>query len=868
MRNIFFRLATRLSILMLAVLSACGDLDKLSSSADVVSFQIDTVYTASVELGIPQIDRQEGVIQIPLLYGKYIPDIRFKAQVRIDKDAKQLLNLNPDTVTVSRWTEDVMFYVAAQNGSVREWAVRLVPVAQDKPADVLGMAVADFTPSTCVVGDSAFVFVDGTERYIKVMAPQAVFPLTVKPSFRLSEGCKVVGGEQELTFQSRLDLKTVSIEAEDGFVQDWTVFVETGDIIYADNQAGYPGTQTYSTNLAESSMDVSLLTGDGNQIARFEVDSVQNVVSIVVRNSTSRSPQYPLSVRMDFPLRFNQMSIGLQPGETITFSGPDQVKTFYLYDQYNDLKKLWKVRIEPYKNNEAEVTSFMLTRSTPSSVKFLMDSTEINSENATITLVVNDGTDAFPVQLRANVGVSAGATLFGIENGKDFVMDNLNAQKTFMVIAEDGTEKQWTIRLVFAGALATDADVETFRITSYHGAAGKLQMSQTADVDKVNKIITLTITAKGSDLPLQLKAAMSLSYKATMTQGAFSPNDFLTFNSLADTYRFTVRSQDGLTENQYTIRLDDHSPAAGTAADLLTFKANNIAAGYVVASTSVDQAGRTITMHVTQKGSGQFSFIPQYTTSDGAIVAGISPTAALRFASLKEQKTFSVTSEDGQTVNRWRIQISYEPPLTNGTMDWSGTTLPGWSSSNTSYATIAQRATGQDGTSCTLLTTGSAAGFFASGSIFLGRFEMSLSQVSNPKAMTHFGIAFDGRPKSLSFDVSYSTSNDKGSVDFQLLNYTGSGSIEYHKYGSVNSAGKFVADASREPGVTVVAYGYTTISNTNGWTRITLPLDYYYTEDQMDVTHIFITFSTSYQGDQFKGSSDSKMYIDNIVLNY
>jgi hypothetical protein len=50
------------------------------------------------------------------------------------------------------------------------------------------------------------------------------------------------------------------------------------------------------------------------------------------------------------------------------------------------------------------------------------------------------------------------------------------------------------------------------------------------------------------------------------------------------------------------------------------------------------------------------------------------------------------------------------------------------------------------------------------------------------------------------------------------------------------------------------------------WGNIVMPVNY--TDESLAPTHLVVVFSSSKEGDLFKGASGSKLTVDNVVLNY
>ncbi len=316
---------------------------------------------------------------------------------------------------------------------------------------------------------------------------------------------------------------------------------------------------------------------------------------------------------------------------------------------------------------------------------------------------------------------------------------------------------------------------------------------------------------------------------------------------------------------------NDLTPEKNNAAELTGFAVSNVASGYTVKQPNVDHVNKIVKISVTETGFGAFSFRATASVSDGAKLSGALTSTngnSLSFDAISNStpfdpdnymKTFTITSEDGTNTVNWTIVVSYEPQLANSDMSiWTNNTTPGgdWASANNSYVTLTTKGTEGSNTYARLeAKKAPVVSTFAAGNLFLGYFQMNISQMNTPKKMTYFGIPFTAKPLSLTTDISYTPggSTDKGSIEIHLLHYDGpAGQFEYHTIGD-------------EANITVVGQGRAEFGATNGWETKTVNVEY--TSDLLP-THIHVAYSTSYLGDQLKGDVGSLMYVDNVKLNY
>ena len=98
------------------------------------------------------------------------------------------------------------------------------------------------------------------------------------------------------------------------------------------------------------------------------------------------------------------------------------------------------------------------------------------------------------------------------------------------------------------------------------------------------------------------------------------------------------------------------------------------------------------------------------------------------------------------------------------------------------------------------------------------------------------------------------------------------GDWDYHKYGGTTDSPIEVNTTDRSTffnpdGENVIAYGqFVADKDINEWMKVEIPLQYKSTSRKP--THIIISAASSMLGDYFTGAAGSKMWIDDIRLEY
>ncbi|GHT53201.1 hypothetical protein AGMMS49982_15620 [Bacteroidia bacterium] len=166
----------------------------------------------------------------------------------------------------------------------------------------------------------------------------------------------------------------------------------------------------------------------------------------------------------------------------------------------------------------------------------------------------------------------------------------------------------------------------------------------------------------------------------------------------------------------------------------------------------------------------------------------------------------------------------------------------------------------------------------AAGSLYTGFFAFSLNY-ANPRLMTNFGIPHRLRIAAVEFDAQYSPGPqlmraskegsvyhvenidgvDDGQAWVELLNWSGDSELIYH--------GLLPIDGLKVLGRAEYVFNGTT-NDHQEWGHITLLIDYKPEYEGITPTHIVVVFSSSKEGDFFKGAPGSVLNVDNVELIY
>ena len=390
--------------------------------------------------------------------------------------------------------------------------------------------------------------------------------------------------------------------------------------------------------------------------------------------------------------------------------------------------------------------------------------------------------------------------------------------------------------------------------------------SRTYNVTSLATISTMTLNASGDEYDLLNNVPQGISVEKTddLTYKVTIANTFFTQVAGGEqALAFHIEDVDGgKVTKEINYLVEGVMPLATSDYDLwfgnVTFKA-----------TVLNTSASSIKIAYS-KDSATWTEVEAVVDTDGTYTAtGADFTADKNYS-------YKLVIDSVDTGKALTHQTAAGTQLPNGDMEqWNdNTTLSGlWSSGNNSFTTLMQQSTEQahSGSYSANLTAKSAVGKFAAGNLFTGSFELSIATMSG-KVTFGKDFKYTARPRSVTFWMKNNqgdiTHGDKvsGKDPYSAMVLITNG--ETYTVDTTNESSFLTKDNLKDkPGM--IAYGFLSDTDSNGdWVQKTIELTYVDNWQTMSPKKISVSFSTSAYGDYFCGSTDSWMYVDDIVLNY
>lgn len=236
--------------------------------------------------------------------------------------------------------------------------------------------------------------------------------------------------------------------------------------------------------------------------------------------------------------------------------------------------------------------------------------------------------------------------------------------------------------------------------------------------------------------------------------------------------------------------------------------------------------------------------------------------------------TYTVSLRDKQIPDSdfetWYLALGlnsvsfYEPGIAANNTYWATANMG--TSSFGVYCTTPLTA---DGNTAVKIVTGQTSLVpITAGTLFNGYFDVNgaLSHPTDPKQATTFGIPFSFRPYSFSFSYTYQPGSQYIQATLKNPNNIFGGFTVSDISGTDSFTAYAVLERRTPSGIIEIGKATLTSSAVQGvMTTAIVPFTYTSTERP---THIYIVFSSSKDGDLWKGAVGSELVVDNLELRY
>lgn len=893
-------LAKAIFLLLLVMVTAfsCNDIEGMSDDNSIRSFVVTSYSPEEFVLGQVTIEGEN--IYVPIEYGKYIFPLTIRATATFDKTIDQVIGVDFDQdIVLESIDTKLRFRVMAESGMTTTYYI----CPQEVPLEESNALYTAFETQALSQDIPLYSsMIQASDSSMHFFAIEGQYPISITPLLETSPLASFVdfdNGSDELVFESVEDTCSVSIMAQSGLIKEW--YLRFFNLEVANGQATSSTSREVSDFNART-VSASIVSDQGQHPASVDeiyVDNLDDKITIGLVRPSSGEIEFPLSINISSEHEYDARYIGFTDNTTMVFESIDDTKSFYTIDTKNYAAREFTISLETVLSSKAEITAIDYTYSCFSYFWFTKwiycatldnSATQIFSDNGEIYLAMTDynSVDTYVVGLlvKENWYVSITPTIT-VSEGATYVIDSdtywgtgdesYTGVKTVTVTAEDGTVKTWSIYIKDTRSYVPVSYCELLSLTidSYSPNYVVFDPTTPVSIDETTKTVTLHLFDDQSGYPLSVTPSVTVSPMAS------SDASTMVFDDEYSTNTITVTAEDGTTST-WTVQLEapERETSANIAGMSITSKSSS---SIVVDKTEVDTDQGEVLIYLSDVEASMFPITLGYEmTLSLKASSSMDLRGSMSFESYKDIKYVTVTSESGEQ-REWQISILSKPQFANSDLNsWTDTqTAVYWTSANNGTVKGTSRTTGSSGAVgdyAAMMTTESAIGKIAAGSLFNGWFDIDnvISGMNDPTSLTFFGTEFAASAKiiGLSVDIAYhaggGAGSDTGSAIIDLVYFDKSSGKEFIYHGA-DSNGDYhddntaVSVASKKIVFGNLAETGVEYVPDDEWVRITLDLDY---DDNIEFTHLSIVFSSGSKGDQFIGENGSTLKVDNIEILY
>jgi hypothetical protein len=263
--------------------------------------------------------------------------------------------------------------------------------------------------------------------------------------------------------------------------------------------------------------------------------------------------------------------------------------------------------------------------------------------NDSITATLPSGTDASTLVAYFTVSPKATVSLNNIQQQSGKNINDFTTILKYVVTAEDGTKKTYTVKILVSPKLSTLKEILSFTFTN-------------PSVTGIISGTTINLTVPDGTNLASLVAVFTVSPKATVKIGTVSQTSGVTSNNFTTTLVYTVTAEDGTTKN-YTVIVNTQSTSGSSDKELISFGIYQPIIPGVINGTNVTITSSTKSIDVT-------SLIVSFEVSKGAklVLSGTTLTSRVSKLNFLNPITVTVIAADGSKKD---YTINLILPLSN-----------------------------------------------------------------------------------------------------------------------------------------------------------------------------------------------------------
>ena len=306
----------------------------------------------------------------------------------------------------------------------------------------------------------------------------------------------------------------------------------------------------------------------------------------------------------------------------------------------------WIVTVAVAPNTETDILSYSFSEQTGVA--------NIDLVSYTVNIEVEYGTDITDLVATFTLSDGATAAVGGLAQQSGTTVIDFTSAVAYVVTAEDGTTVQdWIVTVTVAPNDETDIQSYSFS-----------EQTKDAIINAVSHTVEIEVKY-GTDVTA-LVATFTLSEGATAAVGGLTQQSGTTSNDFTSAITYLVTAEDGTTVQDWIVTV---TVAPNTETNILSY---SFGIPPQTGNAVIDPVSYTVNIEV-EYGTDVTALVATFTLSDGATatVGGLAQQSGTTANDFASPVTYTITAEDGTTVQDWIVTITVAPNTETDILSYS-----------------------------------------------------------------------------------------------------------------------------------------------------------------------------------------------------
>lgn len=606
---------------------------------NIEAFQIKSYIPFEFKLGsFIELDQRQQTIEITVNDGLEHFPLTLTPEITLSENAKIL---SANRYVFEKITDQLKIIVASESGQEKIWTLKLKNnVVKNDKNNVEAFQVTGTIPELVEVQGTV---VDASHKTITVYVKNTAYPLILSGNTTVSPLATIVSPFYSYRFENAQQTHIISVQAQNGIIQDWKLLL---------SDASPANSETKILKATPISV-----TPAYNNISGATIDHNTSNVSIGVYDGAT----YPMILKVAFEVSTGAKITNLNKDNNLNFNDKNATISLNVLAE-NGSMKVWtvsqKILPQPVKAFTL-LSSEKVTDNTVNGVRQVeWNANNIDVYNLTSGAIGNTLRLHFSTKVRYEIATTQKMRALGVAETYhetiEIPLNTLGANGGKIVVsAENGYTANYNIRFNFEVRKGSDlAEVIGFdlnQIRPLYIVAPDVTINQAAHEVVLKTNYTTTF------LPFTFIAAIQTSPFSLLT--GISNGQTIDIDRADKTIRFNVKSESGVTNDSWTLKVQHDAAAPNTVADVESFiLTSHLPAEIKTGTPVVDKTAKLIKLDILNWLKNQTLYLTGKPTLSANATCNLPDL--LSFTNPNGSIAFQVVSESGKTEN-WTLKLNF-----------------------------------------------------------------------------------------------------------------------------------------------------------------------------------------------------------------